>query len=486
MTAVAQISLPDAVVLGATDSLFYSRFFFPRTVRQESPDFHRDVWARLEEPGQRYVGLKIYRDGAKTSLARLFLSKRIAYGVSHTILAVSKAEAHAVRTVRWIKRQVQYNTLWATAFQLRQGGKWSESEAEIIHGVDEYPIYLVAAGMTGQIRGINLDDFRPDLILGDDVDDEESAGSKEQREKHSSLFFGSLMQTLAAPTEASDPRGILLQTPLDAEDIINTCEKDPRWNVVAYSCFDNKGESTWPSKFPTEFLLQEKDSYIKRNQLHVWMREKEVTIVSTALSSFRVEWLKPLDLLPANCRFYIAIDPASSEAADAAEFAMVLLAFWGKNVAVWREKAARAIMPDEACVTIFEWIRSFPVQGIVVETVQYQKILAWYIEQEMHKQRTYRPVHKLDDKRAKDDVILQSITSVAPFGNLYYHPSCHKFLQQFTYWRPGTKGVLVDVIDATSKGIFFASKGYIYDGEYEDVTDDEEDYKPLEVEEVCP
>lgn len=482
-----KVSLAEAVALGASDSLFYSKFFFPKTVRQESPEFHKDIWVDLEAPGRRYVGLKIFRDGAKTSLVRLFTSKRIAYGISHTILMVSKAEAHAVRNVRWIKRQVQYNTLWAQTFQLRPGGKWSEGEIEIIHGVDEYPIYLVAAGMTGQIRGINLDDFRPDLIVGDDVDDEESSGSPDQREKHANLFFGSLGQTLAAPSEASDPRMILLQTPLDKEDIIHQCEKDPRWNVVSFSCFDKNGESVWPAKFSTEFLLAEKQSFIARGQLSVWMREKEVTIVSKEMASFRLEWLRVMEDRPEHIRWLIAIDPASSDDPGAAELAIVLLGFWGKNVLVEKEFAKRGTMPDEVVAKLFEWIAAYPVQGIVVETVAYQKILKWYIEKEMLERRMYRPVFGVDDKRSKDDSIFQAVISVAPYGYLYYNPRCVKFREQFEFWAPGRRGVLVDVLDATTKGILFASKGMIMEGEYAQVQeDDESEYKRLEVEEACP
>ena len=481
----AQISLAEAVQLGAEDSAFYSKFFFPRTVRQEIPEFHKRVWAGLEAPRQRYVGIEIFRDGAKTSLTRLFTSKRIAYGVSHTIMMVSKAEAHAVRSVRWLKRQVQYNTLWAEAFQLRPGSKWSEGEIEIIHGVDEYPIYVVAVGMTGQIRGINLDDFRPDLIVADDVDDEESAGSPDQRTKSANLFFGALAQSLSAPTEASDPRLVLLATPQDKDDIIETCRKDPHWNVIVHSCFDERGESVWPEKFPTDFLKAEKESYIARNQLAVWMREKECKLVSNEMASFRVEWLQQIDVLPANIRWMIAMDPASSDDPAAAEFAIVLVGFWQKKVFVEKEFAERGVMPDAACAKFFEWARMYPVQGVIVETVQYQKILAWYLEKEMREKRMYRPIFRVDDKRNKDDRMLQAVLSCAPFQELYVNRACVKFREQYENYRPGVK-MLKDVLDAVTMAIVLNAKGVTYEGDYDEILDDESDIPELELAEACP
>lgn len=482
-----QVSLAEAVQLSAQDSVFYSKFFFPRTVRQEVPEFHKVMWGALEAPGQRYVGVKIFRDGAKTSLTRLYTSKRIAYGISHTIMMVSKAEAHAVRSVRWLKRQVQYNTLWAEAFQLRQGGKWSEGEIEIIHGVEEYPIYVVAVGMTGQIRGINLDDFRPDLIVGDDVDDEESAGTPEQRKKSSSLFFGALSQSLAAPTEASDPRLILLATPQHKEDIICTCEKDPRWNVITFSCFTKEGQSAWPAKFPLAFLQSEKESFIARNQLDVWMREKECTLISNELASFRPEWLQWITELPAGIRWMVAMDPASSDDPNAAEFAIVLVGFYGKKVFIEKEFADRGVMPDRACAVLFEWMAKYPIQGIIVETVQYQKIMAWYLEREMQTKRMYRPVYKIDDKRNKDDRMLQAVLSCAPFLDLYVNRRCTKFIEQYTEFRPGVK-MLKDVLDAATMAILMGAKGQLYEGDFDEVpeNDDESMIPQLEFDAECP
>ena len=158
-----QVDIAEAVKLGAVDPLFYCKYFFPKTVRQDFPLYARDQWAALEDPTKRYVCIQIFRDGAKTTTCRLVTSKRIAYGISHNIVYTSNSEGHAARSVRWIRRQVDHNTLWAQAFGLRRGEKWTDTECEIIHGVDEFPIHVMAVGITGQVRGINMDDYRPDV-----------------------------------------------------------------------------------------------------------------------------------------------------------------------------------------------------------------------------------------------------------------------------------------------------------------------------------
>lgn len=467
------VSLEEAVALAATSGPFYSRFFFPKTVRQQTPQFHEDMWVRLEDPLTRYVSFSVFRDGAKTTLLRLFASKRIAYGVSHNILYTSNSERHACRSIAWLKRQVEFNSLWAQTFSLRKGSKWAENEMEIIHGVDEYPIYVLAVGITGQIRGINFDDYRPDLIVADDVDNEETTGTPEQREKTSALFFGALAQGLASPVDSPLAKLALAATPLSDGDVISTCSKDPTFSHAHYGCFDEQGQSHWEDKFPTKFLQEEKKAYIARGQLSLWMREKECRIVSSEMAAFKFEWLKTWDTLPEGLWTVVAIDPASSESKNADCFAMVVLGFLGKKVFLCDVFNTRGVDPDQAVAHLFSWFDRWQPRKIVCETVAFQKMLKWYIEKEMLRQRKWRPIGSFDDKRNKGDRILQAFVQIAPYGDFYYHPSQSEFITQYSTWFPDAK-MHEDILDAISIGLSERNQGAEIEGEYERVLEEEE------------
>lgn len=467
-----QLSLVEAVSLGATSGPFYSRYFFPKTVRQQTPPMHESMWLSLEDPTKRYVSFEIYRDGAKTTILRLFTSKRIAYGISHNVLYTSNSERHAVRSIAWLKRQVEFNTFWAETFSLRKGSKWAENEIEIIHGIDEYPIYVLAVGITGQIRGINFDDYRPDLIIGDDVDNEETTGTPEQREKTSSLFFGALVQGLASPVDTPLAKMAVAATPLADGDIISQCRADKTFAHEHYGCFDEHGQSRWEDKFPTEFLLKEKAAYVARNQLNLWMREKECKIISSEMASFKMEWLKYWDVLPDGIWHVIAIDPAQSESKNADDYAMVCLGFYGRRVYLVDVFAQQGVNPDQGVAKLFEWFTKYQPRKLVVETVAYQKVLKWYIEKEMMRQRRWRPVSSFDDKRAKADRILQAVIQIAPYGDLYVHRSQLKFLEQYSIWFPNCK-IHDDVLDAIAIGLSERTASEDIEGEYERILTEE-------------
>ena len=173
-------------------------------------------------------------------------------------------------------------------FGLRQGSKWTDEWIEVINGVDEIPINIFAVGITGQIRGFNLDDYRPDLLLGDDILDEENTATKEQRGKVEDRWFGGLMNSLAPESEAPRAKAALGQTPFNNHDLSMKVSRDPTWNSRIYGCFDAAGESRWPARWTTETLRAEKEAAIARGMYRIWMREMECQVV--------VDENKPLDV----------------------------------------------------------------------------------------------------------------------------------------------------------------------------------------------
>lgn len=479
MASVA-ISQREAVMLGATSLPRYGRLFFPKTFRQDSPDFHEEIGRELYNPANRQIAIEVFRDGAKTTLLRVYLSQRIAYQISRTIMVVSASQGHSILTLRWIKRQVEHNKYWANTFQLRKGAKWSDDHIEIWHGVSDMPITIVALGITGQLRGFNIDDYRPDLILCDDTSTDEASGSAEQRRKEINLFFGALINSLSPRSESPDAKIVLLDTPKNKFDLIETCQKDPDWKGIRYGILDDKGKSRWESRYPTEELLKAKEAYIRTGRLALWMREKECKVISEELASFKEGNLNYWDVLPDRMTFVIAIDPASSENKDADDNVVAVLGFHKDDVYLIEYTAEIGQTPEMVTKTVFEYIRRYRPLGVAVESISYQRVLAWYIETQMREKRVYVPVYQIQDRRKKSDRIVQALGEVSGYGRLYCKTSHTKFIEQWTEYSP-LSGNHDDVLDAVAMGITWGQKQSIgdwIDGEASQV-DDEDDLPRL-------
>lgn len=448
---IIELSAREIIELSTKDNQFYEKHFFSDTVRQRSPYFHTQMDEYLWGP-DRYVAFKVFRDGAKTTKLRLFTGKRIAYAISRTILYVSNSQDHSIKSLDWIKRKVEFNKAWAGTFGLRKGSRWTAEEIEIINELAGCSIWVKAVGITGQLRGFNIDDHRPDLIIGDDLDNEETAGTLEQRTKTSELFFGALLRSLVPSSENPSAKAVMLQTPIAQGDLIDTVSKDAQWKTLEFSCFNDDGTSAWEDRYPTKLLQADKAAHTRRGQIHLWMREMEVKLVAKGGNSFNPENIRFWDILPDKMVYIIAIDPASSDSADADDQVVGVIGLWQNRVYLVEYTAEKGELPELACATVLEYVRRYSPLGIYVESISYQRVLAHLIEQEMRRARIFCPVHKIQDRRKKSDRILQAVGTAAGEGALYVKDQHAKFLSQYYGYSPLSRDK-DDVLDMVSIGI---------------------------------
>jgi len=499
MSELEAISPREAAQIGARSLTKYGHLFFPRTFRLKSPEMHEAIGAALYGPN-RYNAFEIFRDGAKTSLLRVYTSQRIAYGISRTIMFTSASQEHSKISVRWVRRQVMYNKRWAQTFGLSPGDKWTDEWCEIKCNLleDEYQpgmpviVTLLAVGITGQIRGFNMDDFRPDLIVLDDPLTDENTATEEQRKKIENLIFGALLNSLAPATEVPTAKAVFLQTPFVKGDAIDKCMNDPQWNPVKFGIIeylpDGQTKSRWEDRYPIEQVLKEKEAAIRRSQYRLWMREKECTIVSGEEKAIDVSRFKYWDVLPEGLDKIISVDPASSESPKADKHVSVLLGLKGLDVYVIAAARAEKNQPDKAANDFFNLVLLGSPRKGVVESNAYQRVFKWILEQEMVKRRLYVMVDLLEVKTKNADRIMQTIPGAAAYGHLWLHPGMTEIVQEADDYDPQVKDIADDYLTAIANGIIALNPALrlALGGDSEVGNEllehqDERDYKPLVV-----
>lgn len=476
----AKVDPEEVFNLGMLDGEFFCHQWFPRAFRDESPDYHHVIWNELEGR-HRFVSAEVYRGGSKTTLLRAFCAKRISYAESNTIMIVSSSQDHAKRSVRWLRRQVMFNTAWANFYNLKLGTKKTDEWLEIVNTATGQIMSIVAVGITGQTRGINLDDFRPDLILVDDPCNEENTGTVESRKKINDLFFGALAKSLAPPTENPNALMVLLQTPLNSDDLISRCGQDPQWRSMRISCFDRLGKSRWEVRYPTEFLLSDKRAHAARNDSALWFREMECKIVSEASSSFRASWLQPWpigmtprDLIMEGGQAYLWIDPVPPpserqinmglKGKDYEVLAVVVRYMNGVYLAEYA--ANRGHDPDWTVREFWHLVETWNITQFGVETTNYQRTLKWLLEKSMKVKgryiQTYVP--EKTDQRKKSYRIIDSLKDITSQGEFYVNFEQHTtFVSQFTSYPDVDHD---DVLEAVSEATRIALEAITLTGIY--------------------
>lgn len=486
-----QVTLKEAVELGAVDPEFYGMFFFPKACRQRSPDFHKEMDLALDgqEDEDRFISFMIARGFAKTTKVRLYLSRRLAYRISRTIVVVGKSQEAAAKTLEWLKKAVTYNKVWAQAFGIQQGAIWTATDIEIDlvtyadNGeiIEKITVRIMALGMTGSLRGINVDDFRPDLIVVDDPCDDENTATPEQRKKMNDLFFGALQKTLAPKVDSPFAKMVLLQTVINRDDLISQCDRDPQWRSLKFSCFkqDAQGHpvSRWEERFPTKDLLSDKAAHIERNQTSLWLREMECKVVSEETAAFGEKWLKFYDVSPNGGKRCLAIDPTpppkegDTSMNKRLDDAVIMAMQMSKGeFYVLEYETFKSPDPIEFISAIFSMARRWKIKLVGFETVLFQRVLAFFFRKEMKAERFWLTIKEVEDKRNKRVRIQQDISGVAQQGNLHIRPDMHQLKQQFVEFPDVNHDDLLDcvsiAINTLSKYNIEEDDDYI-DGEFE-------------------
>lgn len=159
--------------------------FLGKWLTSKIPEFHVDLYKNVPK-FKRYV-VAAPRGFAKSTIISRFYPLWLAlFGKARDVCLISASETLAIGFLRDIKRELESNEKILASFGDLRTEKWTENLIILKTGTT-----IRARGAGGQIRG-----FRPDVIICDDIESDESVESEEQRKKLKDWLFKACINTL--------------------------------------------------------------------------------------------------------------------------------------------------------------------------------------------------------------------------------------------------------------------------------------------------
>lgn len=166
------------------------------------------------------------------------------------------------------------------------------------------------------------------------------------------------------------------------------------------------------------------------------------------------------DVLPEGLTSVVSLDPASSDSKKADEFAIAAVGFKGADVYLLDYSSAQAVMPDKASADTFHLALLYRAFRLIVESVAYQRIMAWYLREEMKKRRIFLTVVELKiGKTSNADRIMQTIPGLAAYGHFHCRPTHTAFISQADDYDPKTKDPADDLLTAVANAVIESNPG---------------------------
>lgn len=277
-TEQVDVNVSQVRQLLRTDAEFFIEFFLAEQLDMPVPQFHKEIWALLTDQEKERILLAIPRDHAKTTLAKLvviwywlFTSHRFAVYLSNTAPIAKGA-------CRDIMAFITENPNFLSVFGKIRIIKQSENEGLWLFDMtmpngQTKRCALRALGQGQQMRGINIDNQRPDIAVVDDVEDNENTESEAQQRKLDKWMFGPFLKALARKKKILWLGNMLTKTSLLAR-----LSRNARWNPVVFGCLIKDSVTgalrpLWPGKWSVAALQEDFKEYKDNGLVETWMCE---------------------------------------------------------------------------------------------------------------------------------------------------------------------------------------------------------------------
>lgn len=264
-----------------TDYEFFAEFFLGGELERSIPEFHFQTWDLMTSAAVSRVLMAIPREHAKTTQAKLSAVWHFMFTDRRFMVYLSNTNTIALNACKdifaFFETQNYINTYGAIEVETASEGNslWI-FKIKLANGKQKRCI-LRAMGANQQMRGINIDNQRPDIAVVDDVEDLENTESEKLQKKLDKWIFSTFIKALTRNHKIIWIGNMLRKTSLLARLTTNPAFKE-KWSSLVLGALirnpvTNELEPLWPELWSLEALRADYQEYLAIGQAESWFCE---------------------------------------------------------------------------------------------------------------------------------------------------------------------------------------------------------------------
>lgn len=305
---------------------FIARPYFPL----ETPPFHKEILDLISNKDNRRIGVIAPRGHAKsTTVDMTYPLWAGCFEQEEFIVIISDTYTQAAEFINALKDEFENNPKIKWLFGNMKGDDWQDGEFVLSNGIK-----YAAKGSGMKIRGIRHRHTRPTLMIFDDIENDESIKSAEQRQKLYHWFTKA-----AIPALARGGRAVVIGTILHFDSLVNKVMKQQdifkSWQTRVFYAITTDEDGTehalWPEHRSLEKLKSMRDN--PNDQEFVgsiaFAQEYQHKPFSEEDAIIKPDWIKECEPSQAPDEYsrqarVLTVDPAASERQTADPTAMIV------------------------------------------------------------------------------------------------------------------------------------------------------------------
>lgn len=253
---------------------FLAAMAMPTVFKHFFPTTHLTAWqilVELEGEGKSFpqLALGIPRAHAKTTLIKLWLLFVILFTKRKFILIAAATEMHATNILADVAEMLSETNIVGTFGNWKLGSTTDTKQIKSF-GFRGRNITIAAVGAGGAVRGFNVNNERPDVMVFDDIQTKECADSEVMSTALESWMVGTAMK-------AKSPSGCMFifagnMFPTQWS-ILKKLKTNATWTKFISGAILADGTALWPELRSLESLLEEFDNDIAIGHPEVFFSE---------------------------------------------------------------------------------------------------------------------------------------------------------------------------------------------------------------------
>lgn len=375
-------------------------YYFSEYIKYPFAQFHFDMfqdWRDLKSGKIRELAWIIFREAAKTAIAKVLITKMICFKERNYLNVDSFDKGNAENLLFDVAQNLLTNHRIISDFGLLYDRKRSQDEltrTRMDNFLTKNNVLIEAHSVAESVRGRLFGHQRPDFLCADDFETNKTKDSL----AYTSTTIGHI-EEFATGLDAY--AGILylgnyITKTGAVQWLIDRAKEDPRVRIRMVPVIENY-LPTWPAKYALtdeEALRTNKISLQdKRKQFGTVVFETEMmnNPIGSEYQVFKKEMFHHISLdevLKKNCRVFMTIDTAISQTknGDYTGIAINFVDMEGK----WNIMAInRRITPKELIDFIFEYWDKYKIEVIGIEKTTFQMALKEFFDEEMRKRNKF-------------------------------------------------------------------------------------------------
>jgi predicted phage terminase large subunit-like protein len=393
-----------------------------------SPDFHTEMWD-LCCSDNRFVAIAAPRGHAKSTAVTLgYGLATLLFRERKFMLLVSDTEAQASLFLGNIKNALQSNDALIELFGLKrnlagQVAFVKDSETDIVVEFDDgHKFRIIAKGAEQKLRGLLWNNSRPDIIIGDDMENDELVMNKERRAKFEKWFKNALLpcrsdrgivRIVGTVLHMDSMLEKLMPKPYDKKTITQPLKqwntRREMWKSVKYRAHtDDYKILLWPQKKSAEEFKMLREEAFKSGTQDGYSQEYLNIPIDESSTYFR-----KADFLPcreedfkSSVRYYVTADLAISDK-ETADYSVFMVGAVDEDKRIQIRNVIRERMDGREIVdTLLMLQKIYQPEAVGIEEMQVSKAIGPFLREEMLRNNNYLSLYPL--KHGGKDKITRS------------------------------------------------------------------------------